>query len=390
VTCTIFIARYRGVAAAGIWLTRFAGTVTFKLAGWDASSSAPPHANDALHWAAIQWARTNGDRTYDLRGFDRRGAECLVSCRPMPDGFHHSPGFYKLALAGRRCCFRARDSSSCPSLPILYWAGQLSACLPARAGGDWRNASATDGFRACIRLGGCGLFEKDFLVSLREFWGFARIVRPAYLGAGRAAARFFDRKFGITTTDEDVVREIGRALDHNWCYGYRAVSYLGIGRLMRKLEPSQTDALLDMGCGAGRAICVAAQYPFSRVIGIEIDEGLCALAERNARRLRRYAVRPEIVCADAAKYRVPDDITVVFLYSSFGGEVLKAALTRVLESFDRAPRRMQLAYANPREPELIASMPRYRTADKISLSWRPGTEWHRTKMVQFYEVEPQG
>jgi hypothetical protein len=31
---------------------------------------------------------------------------------------------------------------------------------------------------------GRGIFEKAFLVSLREFWGFARIVRPAYLGAG--------------------------------------------------------------------------------------------------------------------------------------------------------------------------------------------------------------
>jgi cyclopropane fatty-acyl-phospholipid synthase-like methyltransferase len=46
---------------------------------------------------------------------------------------------------------------------------------------------------------------------------------------------------------------------------------------MSKLEPSRTEALLDMGCGAGRAICVAAQYPFARVIGIEIDERLCAI-----------------------------------------------------------------------------------------------------------------
>jgi SAM-dependent methyltransferase len=227
-------------------------------------------------------------------------------------------------------------------------------------------------------------------VSLREFWGFARIVRPAYLGAGRAAARFCDRRFGITTTDEDVVRELGRALDDNCRYGCRAISYLGMKRLMRKLEPSPTDAILDMGCGAGRATCVAAQYPFSQVIGIEIDERLCALAERNARQLRRYAVRPKIVCADAAKYRVPDDITVVFLHNPFSGEMLKRALTRVLESFDRAPRRMQLAYGNPREHELIASMQRFRTTDKMWLSWRPGTEWRRTKVVQFYEVEPQG
>jgi hypothetical protein len=98
--CTMFIARYQGVAAAGIWATRFAGTVTFKLAGWDASSPAPPHASDAVHWAAIHWARTNGDRRYDFGGFDRRSAECLVSGRSMPDDFHQSPGFYKLGFGG--------------------------------------------------------------------------------------------------------------------------------------------------------------------------------------------------------------------------------------------------------------------------------------------------
>jgi predicted RNA methylase len=225
-------------------------------------------------------------------------------------------------------------------------------------------------------------------VSLRALWGCAQIVRPAYLRAGRAAARLCDRKFGITTGDDEVAWVLGLAPDDDSWVGCRAISYLGIERLMRRLEPSRTDALLDMGCGAGRAICVAAQYPFSRVIGIEIDERLCALAERNACRLRRYTVRPEIVRADATKYRVPDDITVVFLYNPFNGEVLKAALTRVLESFDRAPRRLRVAYANPREHELIASMQRFRTADKIWLSWRPEAEWHRTKVVQFYEVEP--
>jgi hypothetical protein len=134
VTCTIFIARYRGVAAAGIWLTRFAGTVTFKLAGWDASSSAPPHANDALHWAAIQWARTNGDRTYDLGGFDRRSAECHVSCRPMPDGFHHSPSFYKLSFGGTVVMFPHARFLLLPKLADLVL-GRPAQRLFASAGG---------------------------------------------------------------------------------------------------------------------------------------------------------------------------------------------------------------------------------------------------------------
>jgi SAM-dependent methyltransferase len=111
----------------------------------------------------------------------------------------------------------------------------------------------------------------------KAFWGCARIVRPAYLRAGAAAARFCDRRFGITTSDDEVARELGRPSDDNYRFGFRAISYLGIERLMSKLEPSRTEALLDMGCGAGRAICVAAQYPFARVIGIEIDERLCAI-----------------------------------------------------------------------------------------------------------------
>lgn len=227
-------------------------------------------------------------------------------------------------------------------------------------------------------------------MNLREFWGFTEIARPAYLAAGGAAGRVCDRRLGITTTERQVVRELGRALDDDYRFNCRAVSYLGMERLLRKLAPRPTDALLDMGCGAGRAICVAAQHPFSRVIGIEIDKDLCALAERNARRLRRYAVRPEIVWADAAKYPVPDDITIVFLFNPFGGHVLKTALTRVVESFDRAPRRLRLAYGNPREHELIVSMQRFRVADKMWWSWRPEPEWHRTKVVQFYEVEPHG
>jgi lipid II:glycine glycyltransferase (peptidoglycan interpeptide bridge formation enzyme) len=132
--CTMFIARYHGVAVAGIWLTRFAGTVTVKLVGWDASSPAPPHASDALHWAAIQWARTNGHRIYDLGGFDRSSAECLVSCRPMPDGFHHSPSFYKLGFGGTAVLFPRARFLLLPKLADLAL-GRAAQCLFASSGG---------------------------------------------------------------------------------------------------------------------------------------------------------------------------------------------------------------------------------------------------------------
>jgi lipid II:glycine glycyltransferase (peptidoglycan interpeptide bridge formation enzyme) len=107
--CAMFIARYQGIAAAGIWVTRFAGTVTNKLPGWDADSPAPPHAPDAVHWAAMQWARSKGDRIYDFGGFDRYCAECLAAGRPLPERFYQSPSFYKLSFGGTTSLFpRAR------------------------------------------------------------------------------------------------------------------------------------------------------------------------------------------------------------------------------------------------------------------------------------------
>jgi predicted RNA methylase len=226
-------------------------------------------------------------------------------------------------------------------------------------------------------------------VSKGVFWKCVWIVVPPYQRARRAVVRLCDRRLGITTANEDVAHELGHWGDEDWRNTRGAIPYLGSGRLMRKLKPNRNDVLLDMGCGAGRAICIAAQYPFSRVVGIEIDEGLCALAASNARRLRRCAVRPEVVRADVTTYRVPDDVTVVFLYNPFRGAVLHAALTRVLESFDRAPRRLRIVYANPREHELIVSMQRFRPGNSMLLSWRPEPERRRTKVVQFYEVEPR-
>lgn len=99
--CAMFIARYGGVPVAGHWVTRFAGTVTSKLSGWDATAAAPRDANLTVLWAAIQWARAQGAHTYDFGGFDRRGVEILSAGEPLPEDFVHLPCYAKLGLGGR-------------------------------------------------------------------------------------------------------------------------------------------------------------------------------------------------------------------------------------------------------------------------------------------------
>jgi hypothetical protein len=95
---SILVARHADNPVAALWLTRFNGIVTFRLAGWNASAPAPKHVNDALHWSAIQWARANGAHAYDFGGFDRGAAERLIDGLPLADDFTRSPSFFKLGF----------------------------------------------------------------------------------------------------------------------------------------------------------------------------------------------------------------------------------------------------------------------------------------------------
>lgn len=98
--CAMFIARSEGKPVAGLWLTSFAGVVTFKLAGWDASVDGVRNANEALHWTAMRWARSTGARAYDLGGFDRRATELIAAGQPLPPDFTKTPAFFKLGFGG--------------------------------------------------------------------------------------------------------------------------------------------------------------------------------------------------------------------------------------------------------------------------------------------------
>ena len=113
---------------------------------------------------------------------------------------------------------------------------------------------------------------------------------------------------------------------------------------------------------------------------------MVALARTNAARVRGRRCPIEIVEADATRFEVPDDVTCVILYNSFGGQALETALRLVLDSMDRRERRMRLVYGNPKEHHLVMGLGRFRPSGSLSLGWRPSREWARTQRVQFYEV----
>jgi hypothetical protein len=114
------------------------------------------------------------------------------------------------------------------------------------------------------------------------------------------------------------------------------------------------------------------------------------LARQNLASLRGRRAGGEVVAADAVSFDVPDEVTVIFLYNPFQGATFDAAIQRVIESHDRRPRDLLIAYANPVEEARIAGWSRLRRVRRLQLAWRPTEPWRRTLSVAIYRVVPPG
>lgn len=111
----------------------------------------------------------------------------------------------------------------------------------------------------------------------------------------------------------------------------------------------EESVFLDYGAGKGRALLLAAQHGFRKVIGVERSPALCAIGRANLAVFRRnhldHAV--ELHCGDAAALPVPDEVDVVYLFNPFGAETMLRVIARLLDSLDRAPRQLHVLYLHP-------------------------------------------
>jgi SAM-dependent methyltransferase len=112
---------------------------------------------------------------------------------------------------------------------------------------------------------------------------------------------------------------------------------------------------VDVGAGMGRAMLLAAEFPFRKVTGIELNPILLRIARKNLRlwrNTRRSRAPMQLICGDALDMRFPQGPTLVFLFNPFGESVMRRLLARLAESFSDHPGQLDLLYVN-NEQELI-------------------------------------
>jgi SAM-dependent methyltransferase len=218
---------------------------------------------------------------------------------------------------------------------------------------------------------------------------FASVIRPPYVWLRNGITDLlFERRLGVRTSGDIALEELGIAADGRVMY--RPAGWLLLRRILPPDAVTTDDVFLDIGSGMGRAVLLAAAYPFRRVIGVELSTELVDVARDNVDRCRARLRCKDVVLvnADAVEYEIPDDVTVVFMNNPVRGASFAAVVERVLDSYDRRPRTMRIVYANPIEEPALLSTGRIRM-NRRTRGFRPGREWSRSNSARLYTVQPR-
>ncbi len=186
------------------------------------------------------------------------------------------------------------------------------------------------------------------LAYQREF-GLRRTMRHA---VHRLSESWHERRLGIESAAYVQLPQLG--IHNAQCKPYAPAEHRTLRRVMGALTiRTGKDVFIDFGSGMGRVVVVAATHPFKRVIGVEIAAALNDVARENVQRAKSHLKchNIELLAADANTYTLPNDVSIVFIYNSFVGEILSNVLTNIRRSLDEAPRALTLVYANPRHFE---------------------------------------
>jgi SAM-dependent methyltransferase len=172
----------------------------------------------------------------------------------------------------------------------------------------------------------------------------------------------YERRFGIRTHGYFPTSSL-QIDDPDACF-YLPTSYPGFFKAMRHVPTS--GAFVDYGCGLGRVVVAAATLPFTRVTGVELSDRLVRGARENLARARGIRCRSvEVVHSDAARWHVPDDVTVFHFYNPFWGQTQQAVAADIARSLREAPRQAWIVFAYPQ-----AMDPLMRSGQVIPLRWQ--------------------
>ena len=197
----------------------------------------------------------------------------------------------------------------------------------------------------------------------------------------RAQERAFERWFDIDVGGHSYFDDPGIIQGEGTFY--ESIQYLPLRRAIAALRPGPEDVFADLGSGKGSALVVAGRFAIKRTIGVELQDDLTVAARRNVSRARprMRCGEFELVSADVLEWPVPDDLSIVFMYCPFRGELFSQAMGRLIASYDRNPRPLHILYAYPWEHNRLLATGRVEVVDVHPAQWPVRPWWPNSGWV---------
>jgi SAM-dependent methyltransferase len=188
--------------------------------------------------------------------------------------------------------------------------------------------------------------------ACRERWG-------KYVSRRRGLA--FDRLHDVETEEGFGPLNLGLPSElaaHS--SAYNPIDPVIFARVMDllKIDPKGF-CFIDIGSGKGRALFLAEQHGFRRILGIEFSAKVHRVAVENLRRYRARVSRDprtELLDCDALALNYPTEPTVLFMFNPFDAVIMARFVAKMESSLAQHPRDFYLIYVHPyAEPSLAGS-----------------------------------
>lgn len=199
----------------------------------------------------------------------------------------------------------------------------------------WKETSLRDGFSSTA---------KQFV---RRLWDFARDSMP-----DRRRQRYgdidYDFDYHVNTTGAMVGwrdRLLGEFLS-----AYQPTEPAAFHEMMQSLHIDFAQfTFIDLGSGKGRTLLMASDYPFHRIIGVELLPSLHRIAEENIRLYRsesRRCFSVQSLCENARRFEFPAEPAVLYLFNPLPEAALQEVTRRLADSLRKHPRPLFVIYHN--------------------------------------------
>ena len=167
-----------------------------------------------------------------------------------------------------------------------------------------------------------------------------------------------EKKYGISTIGYDDLKSLEeKGIDISHATMYMPANYFGLDRIFDAMKSinSCEGHFLDLGCGKGRTLVVAAYYGFKKVTGVDFSKSFCDEARLLAESVKDGYPNCEfrVQHQDAFYYEIPDDVNVIYLFNPFDEVIMSGVVSNILKSLRANPRTMYIMYINPQHEKLF-------------------------------------